>query len=217
MTRSSDAAAKRRVLDIALDAVPFDGWSVAVLRQAAARAELSESQTTRLFPRGVRDLVALHLEEVDAGMLAALRHRDLEALKVRDRIATAVRVRLELLVPRREVVRRTLAYLALPGHGRLAAGGLARTVDRIWRAAGDQATDFNFYTKRGLLAGVYAATVLYWLDDDSEDNADTWAFLERRIGDVMRIEKARGRLGERLACLPSPWRALGRLRYGRAA
>ncbi|MDP6708170.1 MAG: COQ9 family protein [Alphaproteobacteria bacterium] len=216
MTGSRDLAAKRRLLSAALVEVPFDGWSERTLRRAASAAGLGRSEATRLFPGGVGALVAFHLEEVDSAMLAELARRDLAAMRVRDRIQTAVRVRLELQARHREAVRRTLAYLALPGNGRRALSALGRTVDRIWRAAGDQATDFNYYTKRALLAGVYGATVLFWLDDDSDGHEATWAFLDRRIDEVMSIEKARGRVAKRLDRLPSPWRALGRLRYGRA-
>jgi ubiquinone biosynthesis protein COQ9 len=106
----------------------------------------------------------------------------------------------------REAVRRALGLLALPHNAPVAATTLWRTVDAIWYAAGDTATDFNYYTKRGLLAGVYSATVLYWLEDRSEGLADTWTFLDRRIGDVMRVPQALGAIRDRLAAFPNPFK-----------
>jgi ubiquinone biosynthesis protein COQ9 len=135
-------------------------------------------------------------------------------------------VRLELLQPHREAVRRGIAFLALPANVALGTRLLYRTVDAIWYAAGDTATDYNFYTKRALLAGVYASTLLYWLDDASDGYADTWAFLDRRIADAMRIPQAVGRFGKAgslggvgdvLSHVPSPWRVLQRVARERRA
>ena len=76
---------------------------------------------------------------------------------------------------------------------------LYRTVDAIWYAAGDTSADFNFYTKRATLAGVFSSTLFYWLNDRSEGNEATWAFLDRRIDDVMRFEKFKGQFAKKAA------------------
>lgn len=214
MTAQADREAKRRVLAQALPSIPFDGWTPRLLAAAVAAADLDELDQRRLFPAGVADLVDFYLEEADREMLEGLAALDLSAMRVRERIAAAVRLRLQQAAPRREVVRRTLAYRALPGRGPRGLRDLYRTVDRIWRAAGDRATDFNFYTKRALLAGVYGSTLLFWLNDTSEDFEETWGFLDRRIDEVMRVERLRGRLEDIGRRLPSPWSTLGRLRHG---
>jgi ubiquinone biosynthesis protein COQ9 len=185
---------KERILLATLRHVPFDGWSGKALAAGVAEAGLAESTASRAFPRGVPEVVEYFNTFTDERMRAVLEKTDLEGMKVRDRIATGVRVRLDLLSRHREAVRRTCSYLALPQNVSLGLRYLYRTVDAIWRAAGDTSTDFNFYTKRVLLAGVYSATLLYWLNDESEDFRDTTAFLDRRIADVMEIEKARSRL-----------------------
>ncbi|HEY5598497.1 MAG TPA: COQ9 family protein, partial [Kiloniellales bacterium] len=113
--------------------------------------------------------------------------------KMRDRIAVAVRTRLELLAAHREAVRRGVAFLALPINAPLGLKCVYRTVDAIWYAAGDTATDYNFYSKRLLLAGVYSATLLFWLNDASEGSAATWAFLGRRIAEVLKVGRSVGR------------------------
>lgn len=121
-------------------------------------------------------------------------------MKIRDRIRTAVRCRLEANSAHREAIRHALAVLASPLAGSLGARLLYRTVDAIWYAAGDTSTDFNFYTKRGILAAVYSSTLLFWLADRSPQSADSWAFLDRRIDNVMQFEKLKARLknwGER--------------------
>ncbi len=208
---------KRRILACAIRHAGFDGWGEATLARAAAETETDPATARRLFPGGRKDLVVFHLAEADREMAEALAAADLAGLGVRARIVFAVRGRLERAEPHREAVRRAFAYLALPANAGLSARSLYSTVDAIWHAIGDRSTDFNFYTKRGLLAGVYLSTVLYWLGDGSERRQDTWAFLDRRIADVMRIEKAKGRLrrvGERV---PSPWRLLARLRHGMGA
>ncbi len=201
--------AKEKILLAALPHVPFDGWSGRTLRLAAVEAGLEPGAALTAFPGGPRDLVRYFDAYFDRRMMERLERRDLSRLRIRDRIATAVRTRLELLAGHREAVRRALAFLALPQNGPLALACLYRTVDAMWYAAGDTATDFNFYTKRVLLAGVYGSTVLYWLNDKSDGHRDTWSFLDRRISDVMQIQKLRGRLSGALEGLPNPFRLFG--------
>lgn len=200
-------AARDRVLDAALVHVPFDGWSARALAQGAADAGYDASMAARVFPRGGIEAVEYFSRRADRRMMAALESRDLKAVKIRERVALAVRTRLEAHAAHREAIRRALALLALPPNAPLAAALLYRTVDAIWYACGDTATDYNFYTKRALLAAVYAATVPYWLDDGSEGSADTYAFLDRRIGEVMRVPGLLKDLQDRLGRLPSPFRA----------
>ena len=132
-------------------------------------------------------------------------------MKVRDRITRAVRLRLEQAEGERETVRRTVAVFAL--HPARSARSTWTTADAIWRACGDSATDFNHYTKRATLGAVYAATLLYWLADESDGRADTWAFLDRRIAGIMAFEKTKARITTATARLPNIAQLLGRLRY----
>jgi ubiquinone biosynthesis protein COQ9 len=163
----------------------------------------------RAFPGGIPELVDHFSNWADRQMLEEMEKHDLEAMKVRERITLGVRARLEALEPYEEPVRRALTWLALPQNTAQAARMVYRTVDAIWYAAGDNSTDYNYYTKRGLLAAVLSSTTLYWLNDQSEDKRDTWDFLDRRIADVMRFGKTTGRLsqlGSLIANIPSPFR-----------
>ena len=202
------------VLEQALPNVAFDGWTDRSLRDGAVAAGLDAGAAVRAFPGGATDAIGHFSDWADRRMLAAIEAEaeSFAALRVRDRITRAVRLRLELLAPHREALRRAMTVLALRPDPVFAARLLYRTVDAMWRAAGDTATDFNFYTKRGLLAGVQSTTVLYWLGDRSEDNAATWAFLDRRIENVMRVGKAIGQAKGRAGKLPSPLGLAARLR-----
>ena len=198
--------ARAALLEGVLRHAPFDGWTQAALDRAAADAGLDAAVAKRAFPRGMAAVMDAYLVRTDAEMTAALATQDLNSLKIRARIAAAVRTRLELYDRHREAVRRLVTALLAPAGpaGLRARGGMWRTVDLMWRAAGDTATDFNYYTKRGLLLGIYASTLMHWMDDTSEGYADTWAFLDRRIDNVMQIQKVRGRaaaVGETLGAL----------------
>ncbi|MGQ0663988.1 MAG: COQ9 family protein [Pseudomonadota bacterium] len=207
--------ARLAVLEAALVHVPFDGWTLGALKQGAREGGFDPAMALRVFPGGPLEAVEFWCARADREMMQALGRRDLAGVKVRERIAIAVRARLEGEARHREAVRRALGLLGLPHNAPRAAATLWRTVDAIWYAAGDTATDFNFYTKRALLAGVYGVTLLYWLDDRSAGAADTWAFLDRRIADVMRVPTALGDLGSRLAGLLKPWSLFGG-RFGRS-
>ena len=191
-----------RLLEATLVHVPFDGWSRRSLFAGAADLGLAPALARRLFPRAGDDLL-VHVERwADRQMLA--RVGPLEDLRVRDRIAALVRARLEALGPHRESMRRATAARVLPSNGLAACGSLWRTVDLMWSAAGDDARDASYYTKRSLLAAVWTSTFLFWLDDRSENCEDTWAFLDRRIENVMQIGRLR-------ASFDDFFRGLGRL------
>ena len=184
-----------RFLDAALPHVPFDGWTEATFRKAARDAAVDPAEARVRFPRGGIDLALAFHRRGDARMAERLRAEDLPDLRFRDKVARAVRLRIEA-IGSREAARRAAALFALPQHTADGARALWNTADAIWRALGDASDDLNWYTKRATLSGVYASTLLYWLGDDSLDCQDTWAFLDRRIDDVMRIEKAKAQVNE---------------------
>lgn len=173
----------------ALPHVAFEGWSQTALMQAAADSGLTLAQAQALVPRGGVDLALAYHRLGDQQMVAALAEQDLQALRFRDRVTLAVRLRLQDADA--EAVRRGTALLSLPIYAAEGARALWGTADAIWVALGDRSTDVNWYSKRATLSAVYAATVLYWLGDDSPDHAATWEFLDRRIANVMAFEKAK--------------------------
>lgn len=177
-----------RLLDAAKLHVPFDGWSEATLKAAASEADIDPGLVAAICPRGAVDLALAYHEAGDHAMLARLEAADLGDMRFRDRIAFAVRARLEA-VEDKELVRRGMTLFSLPIYAADGARAVWQTCDRIWLALGDTSEDVNWYTKRATLSGVYGTTVLYWLGDTSEDHARTWEFLDRRIEDVMQIEK----------------------------
>lgn len=177
-----------RIIDAALPAIAFDGWTLGTLEKAALSAGLTAFDAKRTFPRGVIDAVNHFSQRANTQMLAAL-PANFSTLKIRERIATAVMTRLRQQQPHREAVRRAMAVYAMPWHAADAMRASYDTVDAIWRAAGDTSTDYNFYTKRLILGKVHAATLTVWLGDMSDDLVDTEAFLRRRIENVMQFEK----------------------------
>lgn len=199
----SDVDMKAAVLDAALPHAAFDGFTDKVLEEAGKAAGLAKGDLARLFPEGPLSLVEYYSDAVDAEMDERLKAMDLQSMKIRARIAEAVKTRLAILKRHKEAARRAAAMLSLPMHAGLAARLMYRTVDMMWRAAGDTATDFNFYTKRGILAGVYGSTLVRWFADTSADEAATNEFLAARIENVMQFEKFKARAKEALSNFPA--------------
>ena len=179
---------KARLLDAAKMHVPFDGWTEVAFQAAMADTGVAEGVARAVCPRGAVDLALAYHDEGDQVMLERLSATDLGDMRFRDRIAAAVRFRLEAAEDK-ELVRRGMTLFALPTHAADGARAVWGTCDRIWTALGDSSDDVNWYTKRATLSGVYSATLLYWLGDDSPDHQATWDFLDRRIDDVMSFEK----------------------------
>lgn len=201
-----------RLLNAILPHVAFDGWSLAAVHAGAADAGIDADVAALAYPTPTA-MVCAFTATADAQMTQALIAAGIDKLRVRERITLAVRTRLEQAEPHREAIRRALAVFALPQNIALSAKTLWHTADAMWRAAGDTATDYNHYTKRLILGGVYSACLLYWLEDDSEARTDSWEFLDRRIAGIMQFEKVKAQVTKRTANGPSLTRFLGRLRY----
>jgi ubiquinone biosynthesis protein COQ9 len=201
---------ERLALAIGENAV-FDGWSQAAVDAAADSSGVDRDQARLAVPKDHAGKIDLYIRGVDRALEEWFAPERLEGLKIREKIRAIVWKRLEIQGPAREALRRALSILAMPQNVPTALKIGWRTADLMWRIAGDTSTDYNHYTKRAMLGGVYASTLLVWLDDQGEGWADTASFLERRIGDVMKIEKAKAdwRRQEHF----SVTRFLGRLRY----
>lgn len=195
------------------DSAVFDGWSDAALVMAAEIEDVDVDVARLAFRGGAMEMIRAWIDGVDAAMAAEWGHEKLGQLKIRERIRTLVQFRLDAVAGQEEAVRRAMAIMAMPQN---AAEGLRigwRSADLMWRLAGDTATDYNHYTKRTILAGIYAATLTHFINDESEDKAETRAFLDRRIEGVMKFEKAKAKLLSSDRETFSITRFLGRLRY----
>jgi len=184
---------KQQLLDAALPHVIFDGWSDACFCAAAADAGVDLQEARALCGRGPVDLAVAFHQAGDQKMLERLAEVDLSAMRYRDRVALAVRLRLEV-VGDKDYARRGSSLFALPQHAAEGARLIWGTADAIWNVLGDTSDDVNWYSKRATLSAVYGATVLFWLGDESDGDAATWAFLERRIENVMQIEKLKAQV-----------------------
>lgn len=186
---------KETLLEAILPHVPFDGWGEGSFVAAVTEAGVEMGLARGLCPRGGVDLAMAYHRRGDRRMVERLTQADLSEMRFRDRIAAAVRMRLEA-VEDKELVRRGMTLFALPHLAPDGARLIWETSDHIWTALGDSSDDANWYSKRATLSGVYSATVLYWLGDESEGHAATWAFLDRRIDGVMRFEKLKSGMGK---------------------
>lgn len=209
------AEARERLLDAALPHVPFDGWSDSTLKGAISDSGVDAGLARLAFPRGGIDMALAFHRRGDRALAAEIAGTDIRAMRIRDRVAHCVRRRIELVADHREAVRRGAALLALPIYAPEGARAIWETADTIWTLCGDDATDYNWYTKRMILASVYSATLLYWLGDTSPGAERSWEFLDRRIGDVMRFEKTRAELGNNPLVRAALWGPMQVLKHVR--
>lgn len=205
-------AAKSRILAAAMAHVPFDGWSEITLRAALRDSQMADAVGAGLFPRGGVDLAIAYHQRCDAALMDALAAADMAAMRFREKITHAVQLRLNLAD--KEAVRKGATLMGLPHHAPEGAALIWGTADAIWTALGDTSDDVNWYTKRATLSAVYGATVLFWLGDISDQHTETWAFLDRRIENVMHFEKIKAgfrenRLGQ--AVFAGPLKLLERI------
>jgi ubiquinone biosynthesis protein COQ9 len=214
MDKESWQRAREAVVAATLPHVPFDGWTDRALAAGARSAGRDPADASRLFPRGAIDAIELYSAMADRAMAEAVASAPPEA-SIRDKIALGIRARLDFAAPHKEAVRRATTILALPQNAAAGMRVLYRTVDGLWYAAGDRATDFNHYTKRAVLAAICSATFLFWFNDRTMDSGPTLAFLARRLDDHARMHGALERARQRLGWLPNPFLYAERLRPDR--
>ena len=202
------------LLQAALPHVPFDGWTDKAMASAAEDLDVNPGLAHLAFPGGPGDMIELLAGEQDQKMVAACTEGTLAPLKIREKITLLVRSRIEAEQEIREATRRAATFLALPINSALGLKILYHTVDLMWKTIHDPSTDFNFYTKRMTLSAVYSTTLLYWLNDESAEYAETWAFLDRRIENVMQFEKGKAQMRKLTAKMPDLWRMAGKMKYG---
>ena len=190
MTDAAFSEVKQQLLDAAMIHVVFDGWSEVTFKSAVEDSGIDPALAKTVCPRGAVDLAIAYHQAGDAAMIARVHGTDLSAMRFRDRVAAAVRYRIEA-VDDKEAVRRGTTLFALPHHAADGAKLIWGTADAIWTVLGDSSEDVNWYTKRAILSGVYSSTILFWLGDDSPDTQATWDFLDRRIDNVMQFEKVK--------------------------
>ena len=195
------------------DAAVFDGWSMAAVEAAAAQHGVDPAVARLAFKDGAMDMIAAWIGTVDMGMAAELTQERLGNLPIRERIRSLVQFRLDAAATHREALRRAMAIMAMPQNARRTLKLSWASADAMWRLAGDVATDYNHYTKRAILGSIYAATLSVFVTDESEDFAETKAFLARRIEGVMKFEKTKAKLLKPRDEVFSVTRLLGRLRY----
>jgi len=201
MVRTPERMPERDAAILAmLPHVAFDGWTKRALRAGVADAGMPADEAELLFPLGTVDMIETFCDLADRRMEAA--SAELAETRLSARVRAVIALRLRQNRPFKEAIRRALAILALPQNARAAAFCSARTADAIWHAAGDRSADFSWYTKRAIMTAVFGATVLFWLRDGSEDDADTLAFLDRRLAAIGRMERLRGRADRLVARLP---------------
>jgi len=203
--------AKDRLLLSMLPHVTFNGWSRDALNYGYKELGSGVPDIDLLYPGGMKELALQFGDYIDRKMILELSNHKLETMTVRERIIISLRLRIKLLEPHREAVRRLLVFLVLPGNQLAGLRMTLKTIDTIWYAAGDESTDFNYYTKRGLLAGVYGTAMLYWLSDDTKNYQGTEAFLKRRINEVMVIPKLQKRIVKDLKLFGMPLTSLKNL------
>jgi ubiquinone biosynthesis protein COQ9 len=173
-----------------------DGWSEGTLAQAAISLGKDPAWTRALFPGGIRDVLQTWAMVSMVAMRTQAGGLDLPSMKVRERIFWLVRLHLGALSSYPDAASTSLKFLLRPREVPFGMHLLYDLIDDMWRLAGDESTDYNFYTKRLLLAGVYLSTLLFWLRDTSPEKYKTWSFLERHIENVLSLGTIKQELGD---------------------
>ncbi len=182
-----------QTLNEILPDIMFDGWKPQTIIESAERQDISQDKLRQFFPNLVSDMIVHFSNWADREMITVLEKENMSDMRIRDQVALGVKTRLQILEPYKPVMAEAMKHMMRPDRSCKMAKAVWHTADAIWLAAGDTATDYNKYSKRSLLSGVITSTSLYWLNDTSDAHEKTWAFLERRINNVLKLGKGIGK------------------------
>ena len=204
---------KDKLLDSFLNNAAFSGLGAPALLQAAKENGINKGEVEIIAPNGAISMIDYWFQKADDYVIETLISRG--GLKIREKATLAIRARLEFLGQHKEALTKAIAIMALPHNIAHSLSIGYRFSDKVWRAFNDKSTDFNYYTKRTMLLAVDTSTAAYFINDDSHEHEDTWGFLDRRIENIMQIEKTKFKIREFKEKLPDPIPLLARLRYGK--
>lgn len=186
------------LLHHALELAPFEGWSDYTLREAARLAGVTDEEARRAFGGGIQQCLRYYFEQLDEQLQKQWPSEKLAGMRVPQRIETLLIARFEAMLPHREALKRAACLRLLPWNTPEATRSLFSMTDWMWRSAGDQSTDYNYYTKRLTLAGVYVSTFLCWLGDPTPDLVITRQFLKAQLSRVAEFGKFKKNLFSKL-------------------
>ena len=194
---------KQKILISAKKHIVFDGWSKKIIESISLDLRIKENEIYKIFPPGYLDILKFYFKETEKNMIKETKNKiNLISLRTHERIYEIILLRLKININDQELIRKTLVFLSKPKHNRLGLKYLYKTVDNIWYLAGDNSTNFNFYTKRIILASIYSATVLYWLNDNSENKINTNNFLLARLKNTSIFSKVKDTLSSIFKNIP---------------
>ncbi|XP_059178789.1 ubiquinone biosynthesis protein COQ9, mitochondrial-like [Physella acuta] len=188
---------RQRILSASLHHVHEFGWTKKAL-EAGARDEGLPSVAHGMFPKGGVELINYFyvtnntkLGEFLKKEVENAKAEGLEKPKTKPLIRDGIEFRLRLIVPYLDHWPQAMAIQALPQNAVESWKNLLNLSDEIWYYAGDRSVDYNWYTKRLALAGVYKTSEIYMLQDKSEDLKETWSFLDRRLSELQKFGAAK--------------------------
>ena len=175
--------------------VPFDGWTWEAMEQGAIDIGYEKKKTSSerikifkgLFKNGSIDFIDIFSQIIDLEVKENYNSIESKPERVPEKIKKIIMIRLHLCQKYKEAVRSSISLSAIPVNTKISLNILYRTCNSIWRIVGDKSTDFSFYTRRISLAAVYTSTLLFWLNDKSNNNIETECFLDRRLKDIGKI------------------------------
>ena len=187
---------RERIVDAALALAGECSWERVRLHDVADRLGVTLADIGRHF-REKEEITDAWFDRADRVLLAATAAPTLEPLSARERFAELLMTWLGALAPHRRVTRQMLAGKLEFGHVHYQFAGLLRISRTVqWLREGarlDEPLPWRAL-EESALTSIYLATVVLWLNDDSEQSAATRRFLNRLLD-----------RGERLAGVVGPW------------
>ena len=202
------------ILQAMLPIVVFDGWNQKSLRASIKSINLPEGSEELYFPEGALEVIRFWHDQMNEFVKSSLESLNKSEMKIREQVTAGVLSALESIGSNEEAMRRAIIRLSLPDAAVQGPTYLWSLADSIWRAIGDRSTDYNYYTKRTILAGVLGSTITVWISDSDQNKVKTKLFLDARISNVMSFEKSKFKIVEKINNIPNFAEILGRLRYG---
>jgi len=183
---------RKKVLNISKKFIVKNGWNENLFLKLSENSKYKIDELKVLFPNGYTALLEFYLNELNAEMILSSKKINLIRMKTHQRIKALIMLRLNNLQKEKDLFKKTYFILALPKHSKIAVMSLYKTVDEMWFLAGDISTDFNFYSKRAILASIYSATILYWINNNNLKQ--TTKFLDNQLAKVSKIPEIKNKI-----------------------
>ena len=182
---------KIKILEASKKILMIRSWDEKSLSLISKKTNISANEINLLFPNAFFDLIIFSLDQINIELERKFQTYNILRFPLHLRIKKILMHKFNLMNKNKKFYNKIFFNLLLPSKNQFKLKQLYKSVDIIWYIAADNSTDFNFYTKRMILAGIYIRLMLFFFNNN--DLIKLEELLDKDLKRVLKIPKLKAK------------------------